>query len=85
MKQLTVRLPDEELRQALEQRAAAANRSLNQVVVELLQGALGLPRGKRPRIGHGLDQFAGDMTATEAEELLATISVFEQIDDEMWS
>ena len=85
MRQLTVRLPDEEIRRALEQRAAATNRSLNQVVVELLRGALGLPRGRRPRIGHGLDEFAGDMTATEAEELLADVSVFEQIDDEMWS
>lgn len=85
MKQLTVRLKDEELTRALEDRAHETGRSLNGVVVELLRGALGLPRTQRNTIGDALDRFCGDMPEEEAQEVLRTIEDLEKIDDELWS
>lgn len=84
IKQLTIRFDDEELAAAMERQARETDRSVNQVAVDLLRRAVGLPRPHRARIGNLLDGFAGDMTDEEADQILATISCFEQIDDELW-
>jgi hypothetical protein len=84
IRQLTIRFDDEELASAIQQQARETDRSVNQVAVDLLRRAVGLPRTRRVRIGDQLDAFAGDMSEEEAEEVLAAVSCFEQIDDEFW-
>ncbi len=85
MKQLTIRLSDEDLERSIQQRAVESGRSVNRVVVDLLRSALGLPHSRRHTIGHGLDHMSGDMSDAEARELLDARGVFEKIDQDFWS
>lgn len=41
-------------------------------------------RARSTTIGHALDEFIGDWSTTEAEELLRETQVFEQIDESFW-
>jgi len=85
MTQITVRISDPEMEKALRRRAKEANKSLNKVVLELIQAGAGLGVGKKktPR-GASLAEFAGGWTDQEAREFEEAIQVFEQIDEEMW-
>jgi hypothetical protein len=84
MKQITVRIDDPEVEKALRRKARESGKSLNRVVLELIQGGVGLaPRKKKPA-GESLREFAGTMTDEEARELEEAIQIFEEIDEEMW-
>ncbi|MBI5418509.1 MAG: hypothetical protein HZA60_00305 [Deltaproteobacteria bacterium] len=85
MTQITIRISDPEMEEALRRRAKEANKSLNKVVLELIQAGAGLGVGKKktPR-GASLAEFAGGWTDQEAREFDEAIQIFEEIDEEMW-
>ena len=87
MKQLTVRGFDDELSDCIRREAEQEGISLNRAALRLLRRGAGLSEvpGKRPKIGHSLDQFAGIWTKEEAEEFDRIIEeMTEVIDEEKW-
>lgn len=82
MKALTIRNVDARLARALERETRRRKTSLNQTVLELLRGGLGIDA-----VGpttNGLEKHAGTWSATEHAEFEANVAVFEQIDPELW-
>ncbi|OGP33639.1 MAG: hypothetical protein A2X88_05540 [Deltaproteobacteria bacterium GWC2_65_14] len=86
MKQITIRISDPELEEALVRKAKESGKSLNKVVLELVRAGAGSPGGgkKRTPRGASLAELAGGWTAQEAKEFEEAIRIFEEIDEEMW-
>ena len=82
MKALTIRKVEPKLSAALVRETKRRGTSLNQTVLDLLRQALGID-DLEPRT-NGLEKFAGTWTAEEFKEFEANVSVFEQIDAELW-
>jgi hypothetical protein len=85
MTQITIRISDPAIEEALRRRAKDANKSLNKVVLELIKAGTGLGAGKKktPR-GASLAEFAGGWTDQDAREFEEATRIFEEIDEEMW-
>ncbi|MHC1729998.1 MAG: hypothetical protein AB9866_29040 [Syntrophobacteraceae bacterium] len=82
MKQLTIRKVTPELAGALDTESRLRGRSLNQTVLDLLHQALGLaPNGG---YDNGLGKLAGTWTEDEFFEFEKNITIFEQLDKELW-
>lgn len=84
MTQITVRISDPEMEKALRRKAKESGKSLNKVVLELLQGGAGLKQGKKKAPGASLAKFAGKWTEKDVREFEEAIRSCEQIDEEMW-
>lgn len=82
MRHLTIRNLPPEVGAALERKRARSQTSLNQTVIDLLRGALGV-RGQG-ETSNGLARFAGTWTAEEHEQFEAAVAMTEQIDEELW-
>ena len=81
MKYLTVRNLPPDVAEALEREKRARGRSLNQVVVELLQQTLGLSPAA-PR--NGLRRYAGTWSDEEHRQLEAAVATLQHVDEEIW-
>lgn len=85
MRQITIRISDPELEEALVRKAKDSGKSLNKVVLDLIHAgtAPGGGKKKKPR-GASLAEFAGGWTDQDAREFEKAIRIFEEIDEEMW-
>ena len=85
MGSLSVRGVDEELADLLKKRAKESDKSVNQLVVEILRKSVGLEKEKRfTQIHTDLDDFFGAWSEEEFEEIQAKIDSERQVDDELW-
>lgn len=82
MKTLTVRGITPELEKALRKEKERRGASINQIVLDLLAGGLGLQPGK-PR-SNGLADLAGFWTAEDLKAFESATAMFEQIDAGVW-
>jgi hypothetical protein len=79
---LTLRGIDPQLRAALDAEAARLGISLNALILQLLRGSLGL--GSDQQLAHDLDALAGSWSREDAEEFLAAVRDFEEVDPSLW-
>jgi hypothetical protein len=83
MKAISIRNVDSRLAKALERERNRRGTSLNETVLDLLRGALGVDAsGLR---SNGLGKLAGNWTAEELAAFEKHTKAFEQVDDELWS
>lgn len=81
MRQLTLGIPPE-MDKALERERNRRGSSLDEVVIQLLRGALGMNRRRPQR--NDLARLAGTWTEEEHAQFEAAIAPMEQIDEELW-
>jgi len=84
MGQVTLRGLDPELEKEVRKRARESRKSLNRVILDILQQATGLGKGKKGSPAESLKQLAGGWGEEEASHFLEAIRSCEQIDEEMW-
>ena len=84
MTQITLRISDPEVEKTIRRKAKQEGKSLNKVLLELIDDATGRGKRKGEPAGRSLLEFAGTMMAEEAAELEEAIRIFEEIDEEMW-
>lgn len=85
MRQITIRLTDEALQQAVEETARREDISLNKAVVRLLRRGAGLDPEPATIIGNSLDHLFGTWTEEEYQEFVEATRIFEEIDPDAWS
>jgi phosphoglycolate phosphatase-like HAD superfamily hydrolase len=85
MKTLSIRGVDEELAAILKQQAKAAQKSVNQFVLETLRQYTGLEKKKRfTREYDDLDDLLGKWSAKEFKQIQGKIDNERGIDEELW-
>ena len=85
MASLSIQSVDEQLAALLKQRAAAAQKSVSQFVIDTLRQHLGLDKEKRFTAEHDdLDSLFGAWTEEEFSSIQGSISAARQIDSELW-
>jgi len=77
---LTIRNVPDVVAEALEKEKSRRRGSLNRTVIELLSQGLGVDTTR----SNGLARLAGTWTAEEVREFEENVSLFEEIDDELW-
>ena len=82
MKTLTLRNVPDEVADQLAAMAKASRQSLNRTAVQVMQRSLGLTTS--PRRKRDLTAFFGDWSAEQAAEFDKAVSIFEEIDGEVW-
>ena len=80
MRQITIRLTDKALQQAVEETARREDISLNKAVVRLLRRGAGLDPEPDDVVGNALDRLFGTWTEEEYQECEEAVRVFEEID-----
>ena len=82
VKALTIRNVDDKLARALEKEKRRRGTSLNETVLEVLRGALGV----LPEEGYsnGLAKLAGTWSDADVAAMDEATAAFEQIDLELW-
>lgn len=81
---LHVRGIDPTLMARLKEQAMAQDLSINSLVLQLLQGSMGLAIPKRLRSYHDLDKLAGTWDAAQATAFKQACTDFEEIDKGLW-
>ncbi len=86
MNQLTVRGFDKDLQRCLQEFARRQGVSLNRAAVALMRRGAGLDRSVAAGsvVGASLDRFVGNWSERDEREVLEEISVFEEIEPELW-
>lgn len=84
MRQITIRLTDMALQQAVEETAKREDISLNKAVIRLLRKGAGLDPEPGSTIGTSLDFAFGTWTEEEYQEFEEAVRVFEEIDPDPW-
>ncbi|MCB9768403.1 MAG: antitoxin [Candidatus Omnitrophica bacterium] len=85
MGSLSVRGVDQELADLLKRRAKESDKSVNQLVVEILRRSVGLEKEKKfTQIHTDLDSFFGTWSEKEFEEIQGKIDSERRVDDELW-
>ena len=79
---LTIRNLPPELAEALEAEKRRRGNSLNQTVIDLLAGGLGI--GAAARRSNGLTRLAGTWSAEQLNQFEEATAATEQVDEEMW-
>jgi hypothetical protein len=86
MRSLSIRGVDDRLAVLLKQEAAAAHKSMNQFVLELLLERVGLDKKKRfTGEYHDLDHLFGRWTEEEFTRIQGKIDKERRIDEELWT
>jgi len=86
MGSLSIRGVDKQLSAILKQRAQAAQKSVNQFVLETLKKHVGLEKEKRfTREYDDLDKLFGKWSAVEYDRIQGKIKSERRIDDELWN
>ena len=80
MSQMTIRKIPENLDKQLRTIARTQNISLNKIVIQLLQRALGITGNKQ----RDLSDIAGTWDKEQCEEFEKNTQVFNEIDNEIW-
>ena len=86
MKQLTLRGFDAELQRVIQRLARRERISLNQAALRLLRRGAGLGDAGplSETVGDSLDHLIGHWTKQQAEEMMDSVRVFEEIDESIW-
>jgi len=85
MASLSIQRIDEQLAALLKQRAAAAQKSVSQFVLDTLRQHLGLEKEKRFTVEHNdLDNLFGAWTEEEFSSIQGSISAERRIDPKLW-
>ena len=86
MGSLSIRGVDKQLSAILKQRAQAAQKSVNQFVLEILKKHVGLEKEKRfTREYDDLDKLFGKWSAAEYDRIQGKIKSERRIDNELWN
>ncbi len=82
MRTLTIRRVPKRLADALTREKQRRGASLNQTVLDVLSGGLGVgvPGGRH----NGLRRLSGTWSSSDREEFDAAVAAAEQIDDDLW-
>ena len=83
MKAITIRGIDEETSSRLKQIAKRENKSVNKLVLEMIEQRTGMKK-KRKRIYQDLDHLFGRWTDKEFHEIQEEIDSQRKIDRELW-
>ncbi|MBW6512511.1 MAG: hypothetical protein K0A93_10440 [Desulfuromonadaceae bacterium] len=84
MANMTLRGIDEQMAQALKERASQEGSSVNAVTLHLLRKSLGLEKRKRCATYSDLDHLAGTWSQENEDEFKRNTAVFERVDEELW-
>ncbi len=85
MKSMSIRGANDQLIKLLKDRAAASNKSVNQLVLEVLQKFVGLDKKKIfTAEHHDLDHLCGKWSEDDYLSIQAKIESERQIDAELW-
>lgn len=85
MKSLTLRGIDQDLEQRLKNRAKNESKSLNQLILDILQTSFGLKKEKKfTKKYHDLDHLFGRWTGKEFDSIENKINKERKIDKELW-
>ena len=85
MKNMTVRGVQPELEEKLRQAADAADKSVNQTILDALTEYFGLGKKKRfTAVHHNMDHLFGRWSAAEFKRIQGRIDAGRQVDDELW-
>ncbi len=82
MSQITIRDLPEEVEHAIRERARERHTSLNRVVTELVEEALGISASQSKR--RNLSDLAGTWSEADADSFDAVIESMRAIDTEIW-
>ena len=82
MQQITLRGLDPEVEKAIRKISRKNNKSINQVIKEIVHKEFKKAKEKKP--ASSLKKLAGGWNTTEAEDFQKTIKSCEQIDEAMW-
>ncbi len=81
MKSITIHKMDDQLAAAIEEMAKKTGLSQNKVIQRLLRKALGVAKEEEKS---DFSDLCGVLSEEEAEELIESLKVFDEIDEEMW-
>lgn len=85
MKSMSIRGASDQLISLLKERAAASNKSVNQLVLEVLQKFVGLDKEKIFTAEyHDLDHLSGKWSEDDYMSIQDKINSERQIDQELW-
>lgn len=84
MGQITIRGLDHKIERQIRQLARKEEKSLNKVILDLIYTQTGHRVHKPKPKAHTLKKLAGSWTQKQADEVLAAVKIFEQIDENMW-
>ena len=83
MTQITIRGIDPDIEEEIRKKARESGKSLNRVVLELLQKNADLEKKQLPK-ADSLKRLAGGWNKADASQFMKSIKIFEQIDEAMW-
>jgi len=85
MKSVTIRGVDEHLAELLKKRAVSEQKSMNQLLLEIVRNSLGVTREKQFTVEYtDLDFLFGSWSESEFKQIQEKISAQRQIDQELW-
>lgn len=85
MGSISIRGVDEQLAALLKQQAITAQKSVNQLILEMLRKHVGLEKEKKFTLEyHDLDQIFGTWTEDEFQKIQGKIDAERQVDSELW-
>ncbi len=83
MAQITLRGIDPDIEKKIRKKALESGKSLNRVVLDLLQKNTA-PKKKQLPKAHTLKRLAGGWKEEDGSQIMKSIKIFEQIDGDMW-
>ncbi len=83
MANFSLRGIDDNVNQALKDKASRLGISVNALILNCIHKGIGVGQSRRVR-HHDLDRLAGTWSDAESNEFMATISEFETVDEELW-
>ncbi len=85
MGSISIRGVDEQLAALLKQQAITAQKSVNQLILEMLKKHVGLDKEKKfTQEYHDLNQIFGTWTEDEFQKIQGKIDAERQVDSELW-
>jgi hypothetical protein len=85
VKTLSLRGIDDEMADALKNKAQEAGTSINKTVLDLIRESVGLKKKKPTRVHHDIDELAGTWSEKDEQEFKKKTQFFHEIDEEIWS
>ena len=83
--QVTLRDLDPRVLAEIERVARVEGLSINKAAAKILKIGAGLDAAPESRrIGAAVDRFVGKLSAAEARNVMQSLRVLEQVDDELW-
>ena len=85
MGSISIRGVDDQLSLLLKQKASTSNKSVNQLVLEVLKSTVGLQKKKQyTHQYHDMDHLFGKWSQDEFDAVQGKIDAERRIDDELW-